>query len=150
MDITKAFREGRTPTSGPPGGDLEDQKQPTASLQDPASLSLAPTAANTMPNISSIHISQAASPSIKSPAPAAAFSTPVPSSTTIASAPLVTAANTSSARPSNAGSYLEPKVSEQVEKHCRYTISAIQYNDVATAIDNLEKALALLRNFSNK
>ncbi|KAI8616112.1 Vta1 like-domain-containing protein [Chytriomyces sp. MP71] len=30
-------------------------------------------------------------------------------------------------------------------KNCKFAISALQYDDVNTAIDNLEKALALLR-----
>ncbi|KAG0263782.1 hypothetical protein DFQ27_001607 [Actinomortierella ambigua] len=41
---------------------------------------------------------------------------------------------------------LDPAVSTQVQKHCKWTISALTYDDVPTAIDNLEKALALLRN----
>jgi vacuolar protein sorting-associated protein VTA1 len=43
------------------------------------------------------------------------------------------------------GTYLDPKVSDQVQKHCRYTISALQYDDVGTAISNLEQALAILK-----
>ncbi|KAG0245485.1 hypothetical protein BGW41_000112 [Actinomortierella wolfii] len=40
---------------------------------------------------------------------------------------------------------LDPAVSAQVQKHCKWTISALTYDDVPTAIENLEKALALLR-----
>lgn len=34
--------------------------------------------------------------------------------------------------------------SEQAQKYCRYAASALQYEDVKTAIENLRKALALL------
>lgn len=40
---------------------------------------------------------------------------------------------------------LDPDVNNQVQKHCKWTISALTYDDVPAAIDNLEKALALLR-----
>ena len=34
---------------------------------------------------------------------------------------------------------------EQAQKLCRFAASALQYEDVPTAIDNLQKALALLQ-----
>lgn len=40
---------------------------------------------------------------------------------------------------------LDPAVSTQIQKHCKWTVSALTYDDIPTAIDNLEKALALLR-----
>ncbi|KAF9902908.1 hypothetical protein EC991_004380 [Linnemannia zychae] len=45
---------------------------------------------------------------------------------------------------------LDPAVSTQVQKHCKWTVSALTYDDIPTAIDNLEKALALLRPYHNK
>ncbi|KAF9926483.1 hypothetical protein FBU30_003954 [Linnemannia zychae] len=45
---------------------------------------------------------------------------------------------------------LDPTVSTQVQKHCKWTISALTYDDIPTAIENLEKALALLRPYHNK
>ncbi|KAI1309980.1 hypothetical protein EDD11_003929 [Mortierella claussenii] len=45
---------------------------------------------------------------------------------------------------------LDPAVNTQVQKHCKWTVSALTYDDIPTAIDNLEKALALLRPFHNK
>ena len=41
-------------------------------------------------------------------------------------------------------STLSPQDSEQAQKYCRFAASALQYEDVKTAIDNLHKALALL------
>jgi len=40
---------------------------------------------------------------------------------------------------------LDPAVATQVQKHCKWTISSLTYDDIPAAIDNLEKALALLR-----
>ncbi|KAI3652509.1 hypothetical protein MP228_001934 [Amoeboaphelidium protococcarum] len=40
---------------------------------------------------------------------------------------------------------LDPSVSDQAVKHCRYVISALQYDDLPTAIRNLEEALSLLK-----
>ncbi|KAF9127512.1 hypothetical protein BGW39_005813 [Mortierella sp. 14UC] len=45
---------------------------------------------------------------------------------------------------------LDPAVSTQIQKHCKWTVSALTYDDIPTAIDNLEKALALLRPYHNK
>ncbi|CAO3566220.1 unnamed protein product [Mortierella alpina] len=45
---------------------------------------------------------------------------------------------------------LDPAVNSQVVKHCKWTVSALTYDDVPTAIDNLEKALALLRPYHKK
>ncbi|KAF9096781.1 hypothetical protein BGX23_010469 [Mortierella sp. AD031] len=45
---------------------------------------------------------------------------------------------------------LDPAVNAQIQKHCKWTVSALTYDDIPTAIDNLEKALALLRPYHNK
>ncbi|KAG0000982.1 hypothetical protein BGZ65_003894 [Modicella reniformis] len=45
---------------------------------------------------------------------------------------------------------LDPEVNTKVQKHCKWTISALTYDDVPAAIDNLEKALALLRPYHNR
>ncbi|KAG0004059.1 hypothetical protein BGZ80_008901 [Entomortierella chlamydospora] len=45
---------------------------------------------------------------------------------------------------------LDPAINAQVQKHCKWTVSALTYDDIPTAIDNLEKALALLRPYNNK
>ncbi|KAF9425291.1 hypothetical protein BGZ94_007677 [Podila epigama] len=45
---------------------------------------------------------------------------------------------------------LDPAVNTQVQKHCKWTVSALTYDDIPTAIENLEKALALLRPYHNK
>ncbi|GJJ74526.1 vacuolar protein sorting-associated protein VTA1 [Entomortierella parvispora] len=45
---------------------------------------------------------------------------------------------------------LDPAVSAQVQKHCKWTISSLTYDDIPAAVDNLEKALALLRPYHSK
>ena len=39
---------------------------------------------------------------------------------------------------------LTPQENEQAQKYCRFAASALQYEDVKTAIENLRKALSLL------
>ena len=46
--------------------------------------------------------------------------------------------------PTQPSSGLSAKDSEQAQKYCRFAASALQYEDVKTAIENLHKALALL------
>lgn len=41
---------------------------------------------------------------------------------------------------------LDTRIAERAQKHARFAISALQYDDVETAIDNLKKALELLEN----
>ncbi|KAF9151674.1 hypothetical protein BG015_006377 [Linnemannia schmuckeri] len=51
--------------------------------------------------------------------------------------------------PATPAMVLDPAVSTQIQKHCKWTVSALTYDDIPTAIDNLEKALALLRPYHN-
>ncbi|KXS18642.1 DUF605-domain-containing protein [Gonapodya prolifera JEL478] len=44
----------------------------------------------------------------------------------------------------------DPKVLANAQKYSRFAISAIQYDDIETAVDNLQKALALLRPYSKR
>ena len=46
--------------------------------------------------------------------------------------------------PTQPSSALSPEDSEKAQKYCRFAASALQYEDVKTAIENLHKALALL------
>lgn len=59
--------------------------------------------------------------------------------------PSVPATSAIPSQPSNTMSgTLSPQENEQAQKYCRYAASALQYEDVKTAIENLHKALALL------
>lgn len=42
-------------------------------------------------------------------------------------------------------SSLSPEDNEKAQKYCRFAASALQYEDVQTAVENLHKALALLQ-----
>lgn len=44
----------------------------------------------------------------------------------------------------------DPAVMSQAQKHARYVISALEYDDVKTAVDNLKKALNLLEPYLKK
>ena len=46
---------------------------------------------------------------------------------------------------SASGVTISPQVSDKAQKFCRFAISALQYEDTPTAIDNLQKALRLLQ-----
>lgn len=70
------------------------------------------------------------------------FQLPAPGA---ASHPTVPAAvPAASVVPTQPSSVLSPEDSEKAQKYCRFAASALQYEDVKTAIDNLHKALALL------
>ncbi len=44
----------------------------------------------------------------------------------------------------------DPKVLTNAQKHARFAISAIQYDDIETAVDNLKKALKYLEPYQKK
>lgn len=56
-----------------------------------------------------------------------------------------TAVPAADSSPSSVRSNLSTQDFEQAQKLCRFAASALQYEDVPTAIDNLQKALALLQ-----
>ena len=70
---------------------------------------------------------------LQPPAPAAASHPTVPATTP-----------TAAVTPTQPSSTLSPEDSEKAQKYCRFAASALQYEDVKTAIENLHKALALL------
>ncbi|KAF9573468.1 hypothetical protein BGW38_008422, partial [Lunasporangiospora selenospora] len=94
------------------------------------------------------------SPSVPSPAPVMPAVSPVqpvplpyaqPAAFNSPSAPYQQPAQPMAYSPAPPPMVMDPAVSAQVQKHCKWTVSALTYDDVPTAIDNLEKALALLR-----
>jgi vacuolar protein sorting-associated protein VTA1 len=133
-DIVKALKEGRQPQAGPPGGDeewmnatedaapdfLEKPPSPTFPSVPQPGLSASPN----MPDVGRV------SPTIKSPpTPQPARSggfTPVPGEV------------------SNGIYPYDPKVLTNAQKHARFAISSLQYDDIETAVDNLKRALSLL------
>lgn len=81
-------------------------------------------------------------------APVSSPVTPVPSNpiipTTVAT-PNPAPVNPSASLGGNNGTSLTPEQIQQAQKHCKFATSALNYDDVQTAVDNLEKALKLLK-----
>jgi vacuolar protein sorting-associated protein VTA1 len=149
-DYMKAFREGRAPVPGPPGGEA-------AALDegDVGDAGFAPLAESTLPGMT---FADSAFPSIPSSStPGKATSKP---STPVAVAPSappsrpgVHASNVLALFPEgNAGDedgssplVLDHAKLLQAQKQARQAVAALQYDDIVTAVGNLEKALAILR-----
>ncbi|KAI9029375.1 Vta1 like-domain-containing protein [Hyaloraphidium curvatum] len=134
-DIIKAINEGRVPQPGPPGGLGMDEDGGAApgsfpdfpAFPDPPSQRSDPAAA------------PRAQPS-QSPSPGPQRGG--------ASRPPARGADYSAqkmAEASQGGAYAyDPKVLGNAQKHARFAISAIQYDDIETAVDNLKRALQYL------
>ncbi|KAJ3036196.1 hypothetical protein HDV00_002992 [Rhizophlyctis rosea] len=70
----------------------------------------------------------------------------LPPRATTASAPLPSTSSGGGSSGSGFDAYtMDHKAIQAAQKHSRFAISALQYDDVNTAVDNLEKALGLLR-----
>ena len=148
----KALKEGRTPVPGPPGGMPSDGDAAASGL---AGMSLSSGSGGLAPSDMAPSASSPVGPSAPVPGPSSTaqappsgpklpLAPPPMSSTPMASSAMASAAAARSA-PEPVGNFLDSATSEQVQKYCRYTISALQYDDVNTAIMNLEKALATLK-----
>ncbi|XP_078372600.1 vacuolar protein sorting-associated protein VTA1 homolog [Oculina patagonica] len=147
--IHKCLKTGETPVPGPAGGDDDFTGEaeggaapyppyPTNTQQPPG---YPPYPTNTAgapgqfpsqpftPNQPS-YPTPPGQPSVHQPPPPAAAAHP--------------AAPAASVVPTQPSSTLSPEDSEKAQKYCRFAASALQYEDVKTAIDNLHKALALL------
>ncbi|XP_068698592.1 vacuolar protein sorting-associated protein VTA1 homolog [Montipora foliosa] len=146
--IHKCLKNGETPVPGPAGGDDEGVNEeegestpypPTDNNQQPPGYPAQPTdftgqyppqpyPSNQMPY----------------PIPSTQPATYQPSQPSIP--PSVSVAADIPVQPSSSTSTtLSPQENEQAQKYCRFAASALQYDDVKTAIENLNKALALLQ-----
>ncbi|TPX62867.1 hypothetical protein PhCBS80983_g00129 [Powellomyces hirtus] len=163
-DIIKAIREGRTPTPGIPGeerDDAVDGGQPTAADEphpdfgSPYDPSFDPAA---IPPRTPTNFE----PNSYPPPGGTPYSAPPPSTHSYpTSAPKPVAASSRTSAP-DAAPPISPtaankfgaaydssfKAIQAAQKHSRFAISALQYDDVKTAIENLEQALAILRPIS--
>ncbi|CAG8492404.1 17853_t:CDS:2 [Racocetra persica] len=45
---------------------------------------------------------------------------------------------------------IDPNIVASAQKHCKWAISALNYNDVKTAVENMHKALAMLEPYNHK
>ncbi|XP_044172966.1 vacuolar protein sorting-associated protein VTA1 homolog isoform X2 [Acropora millepora] len=152
--IHKCLKNGETPVAGPVGGEDEDTiDQEGGATPYPSSTNNQQPAANTGP--------PTGFPGAYPPQPYPSNQTPYPSNQTpypITPAqptlhqpsqpsvpPSVTVAADVPVQPSSTTTAtLTPQENEQAQKYCRFAASALQYEDVKTAIENLRKALSLL------
>ncbi|KAI9008091.1 Vta1 like-domain-containing protein [Gaertneriomyces semiglobifer] len=154
-DIIKALREGRTPTPGLPGeAPLPDDE--TQHTGEGFSQPTEGTSAAVPPPYPSQWSSagQSSPPGSFSESgphehmPSASVHQPRPPPTTTASHAAPMSLSTPSdptpmlSREEYASKY---KAVQAAQKHSRFAISALQYDDIPTAIDNLEQALTALR-----
>ncbi|KAJ3165226.1 hypothetical protein HDU88_004309 [Geranomyces variabilis] len=169
-DIIKALREGRVPTPGAPGEEPASTSSAPAETHpdfgspydpsfDPAAIP--PPDHTQHPNgfePNSYPPPGGAPYPTSTTAPSFPGSASSPSST---SAPIPTPKTPSHQQPPQQQAAMSPttmnavsaaydvsyKAVQAAQKHARFAISALQYDDVNNAVENLEKALALLKPF---
>ncbi|KAJ3411517.1 hypothetical protein HDV05_002078, partial [Chytridiales sp. JEL 0842] len=127
VDIMKALKEGRIPDAGPPRNQQTQSDGGDSDVGSPQRPEVTSNIGSGMP-----------SPVKTSPVPQMPQAPQVPPkikneepSTPIDDTPVT--------------SEVDYNIIQSATKHSRFAISALQYDDVSTAIDNLEKALALLK-----
>ncbi|KAJ3384143.1 hypothetical protein HDU84_003123 [Entophlyctis sp. JEL0112] len=121
---------------------------PPVALHTPASTPILPTAATVAAPFDAL-AALASFPSIPASAPASA-SAPVaaanvPAAKTPQPLPRTTATAAPAVQANSVPLPLDHTVVTSVTKNCKFAISALQYDDVDTAVENLERALATLR-----
>jgi len=90
---------------------------------------------------------------VPAPAPVAPFITPSAPTQNNRSFEAIQSPLTPTSSASNAGRYslfADPTVITQAQKHARYVISALEYDDIETAVDNLHQALNILAPYRHK
>ncbi|KAI9139132.1 Vta1 like-domain-containing protein [Paraphysoderma sedebokerense] len=154
-DIMKALKEGRQPTPGPPGEQQVDEVNLNPQSGAPSSMDQPPSSSIPQygqPPPQSDFEQQPSAPADFTPN----FSADIPHIQTQPVQPIQpTMASTQfqsgpSSAVSNYSLNYDPAVMSQAQKHARYVISALEYDDVKTAVDNLKKALNLLEPYLKK
>lgn len=176
-DIIKAINEGRTPQSGPPGGEEGQLGSSMFEGNGDGSVSNAEFGFQGVPDVNARngmagpdsgaygHLSPSVGPQglpgslpdfpsfpdppVSRPDSAAGRAAAVPApAAPRAAAPAPSAFDYSAqkmAGASQGGAYAyDPKVLSNAQKHARFAISAIQYDDIEAAVDNLKRALKYL------
>ncbi|XP_053737976.1 vacuolar protein sorting-associated protein VTA1 homolog isoform X2 [Synchiropus splendidus] len=152
--IHQCLKNGETPQSGPMA--LEQLDEAAAGEDDepgfsrggsfsgpPLDPNPAPIGFNPAPdssNINSIHVQ----PGAHAPANTPADLHPPPAAKPVPTPRTATNLAPSSPDPQPGGFQLTPEDFTQAQKYCKYAGSALQYEDVNTAVQNLQKALRLL------
>lgn len=163
MDIIKAINEGRQPQPGPPGADDNAEArlpptQPTAMQSvSPPTQQMTPPTQSPPPVVKSPPASYP--PPVISPPPSAKVTSPPPTVTSppptayppppvASSVPVTTSPNL----PSFSGNYssavempFDPKMLSEAERHARFIVSAIQFEDIDEAIKQANQTMVLLQ-----
>uniref|UniRef100_A0A3Q4BQI2 Vacuolar protein sorting-associated protein VTA1 homolog n=1 Tax=Mola mola TaxID=94237 RepID=A0A3Q4BQI2_MOLML len=136
--IHNCLKNGETPQAGPMGMDQDGEAGGTSLAESHTTFKGPPTTTN----YNNIHIPPGAHAPANTPAevlpPAAAVKpVPLPRSVPTVDPTLLVAQQ-------QGGVQLSPEDFTKAQKFCKYAGSALQYEDVSTAIQNLQKALKLL------
>jgi vacuolar protein sorting-associated protein VTA1 len=144
-DIVRALNEGRQPQPGPP----TSSPPPETTIQSPpivaAGLNALPSMSGQYPppsSASAVNSFQPTSPPQLAPIVLPPINNP-PVPVAIGSPPA--AMNYGSTSPT-----LDPSTLASAEKLARFAVSALQFEDIPTAIQNMEQALLLLRGLQKK
>jgi len=150
-DIVRAINEGRVPQAGAPipTTTITTSMAPVEASVKEEELDTTPTVASNLPSMSGSYEPSfvnkssppASTPTVPQSPPAQPkyTSPPPPPPPPAAPAPSVRSSSTSSS------SSLPFLTFDQAEKHCRYAVSAIQFEDALTAIKEMETAIKILK-----
>ncbi|XP_041462221.1 vacuolar protein sorting-associated protein VTA1 homolog isoform X1 [Lytechinus variegatus] len=160
--IHGCLKKGETPIPGPAGGQEAEGAEGGASLPPPSSLQPGPPAP--APQQPGYPPAGAYPPGAYPPptgGPAAAYPPTQPPSVNQLAPGVPPGQHAPPSTPDQGGGYqagmpgpsastsdaceVSPAVSDKAQKFCKFAVSALQYDDVPTAIENLEKALRLLQ-----
>lgn len=133
--IHNCLKNNETPIAGPVGG-LDDDPVYDEAIQ--------PTDVPALPHDSGQGFTPAAAPPQNFTPEISASAPPKPAQRK-AVPPSQEPANYYEQPTVSTGAAVSPQAMREAEKLCKYAASALQYEDVASAIDNLEKCLRLLR-----
>ncbi|XP_028414407.1 vacuolar protein sorting-associated protein VTA1 homolog [Dendronephthya gigantea] len=140
--INNCLKKGETPVPGPVGGDGEDTQLPN--IASGPGLPYPEQPPSNLPNLPpSVVYPPGGPPATQNPQQPQYPSQPQSYPATNAQPPQAHPSPQSSATSSK--THLEPMDYAKAQKYCKYASSALQYEDVNTAIDNLQKALKLLQ-----
>uniref|UniRef100_A0A3Q0QQM5 Vesicle (multivesicular body) trafficking 1 n=1 Tax=Amphilophus citrinellus TaxID=61819 RepID=A0A3Q0QQM5_AMPCI len=138
--IHNCLKNGETPQPGPLGMDEDEEAGPAPGIGFTPGPGSAPSGPPTT-NYNNIHIPPGAHAPANTPAelppPTAVKPVPMPRSVPNVDPTLLSAQQ-------QGGVQLSPEDFTKAQKYCKYAGSALQYEDVSTAIQNLQKALKLL------
>lgn len=148
--IHNCLKSGDKPTSGGPDDHLKNVIDITKGEDEPMSLLISPRAYRDYPNGDGYYptgpapASSPVTPGVQpEPKPETSTSQPEPKPEIYTPQPERPKPSVSTA--SEAGFVPDPDMIQKAQKYCKYATSALNYDDVKTAIDNLNKALNLLQ-----